>query len=67
MADVLRTCKDDNLPFCAFCVHEQFVIGYDRGHGGRADVQVGFEYMTTAYNLVLFVTVQKKKKLKRGS
>lgn len=30
-----RTCKDDDLPFCAFRVHEQFIVGDDGGHGGN--------------------------------
>ena len=39
-ADASRTCKDDDLPFCAFLVHEQFIVGDDGGHGGiRSQVQ----------------------------
>lgn len=34
-ADASRTCKDDDLPFCAFRVHEQFIVGDDGGHGGN--------------------------------
>ena len=33
-ADVSRTRKNDDLPFCAFRIYEQFIVGDDGGHDG---------------------------------